>query len=827
MRTAIARCLTAPWTSAVVLGAACQVSQVLLLRELLMVFHGNELSLGVILAAWMAWVGVGARLGDAVLRRWTDAERILRVDAALVALLLPATVLIVRALPGVLAIPPGALPSLGDMTVGSLAALAPVTVPLGAQFVLIARIWRSRDEAPGHRAPGTSEGVAARGAGARAAGAAKTYVGEALGNAAGGVAFTLVLVHHLDAVQTAVAVGALLLASALARRNAAAALVAALAAVALLPLAARLDDASTRLQWRVRAPGYELLAAHPSRYGVIAVLGRDDQVAVFQSGQLVFATGGADERATGLEEESAVALAHLAMTQHPEPRRVLLIGGGLRGTLREVLRHGVEAVDYVELDPALLAAVQPHLAAGTRAALADPRVTVVRSDGRSFLKTTRDTYDLIVLDVPDPTTAVLNRFYTYEAFAEAAARLRPGGVLVATAHSTPDLRGSAIANRNAALYHTLRRVFPEVLAIGERRLALVAALDPNGITHDPRVLIRRYGERGIVSPSFDAGRFLLLLEPGQLERIQWVLRRHGRGATAHLEPPPAPPLVPGDLALQAVQEATWPPVAERFFVNADARPVAYYHTLLFWTALTRADAAPALRWIARVEPWWVAPPLALALLAAAWLRMRRGARPRAGPRFAVGFAVFTTGLSTMTMQVALLFAFQSVYGFVYEMVGLIVAVFMAGLALGATLTRILVRDTADPRALASVQAAVAVTALGLAWALPAAAGLAAPAAVLAAFAACTFVSGVLNGADFPLATACYLAIDRRPERATAVVYAVELAGACIGAAMASAVIAPVLGLVACCLLAAWANATALAVLAVSGLRPARIHAHPN
>jgi spermidine synthase len=269
-------------------------------------------------------------------------------------------------------------------------------------------------------------------------------------------------------------------------------------------------------------------------------------------------------------------------------------------------------------------------------------------------------------------------------------------------------------------------------------------------------------------------------------------------------------------------------------VNTDARPIGYYHTLLFWSALTRADAAPALRWIARVQPWWVLPPLALALVAAALLRMGRGprrvsprgsaARAPAGPRFAVLFAVFTTGLSTMALQVALLFAFQSVYGFVYEMVGLIVAIFMAGLALGATLTRVLVRDPADRRVLAAVQAAVAAAALAVAWALPWAGGLASAAGVFAAFAACTFVSGVLNGADFPLATAAYLALDGRPERSTAVVYAVELAGACIGAALASAVVAPVLGLVACCLLAASANATAFAVLGVSGLRPARIDA---
>lgn len=821
MRRALIRRVPAHLSMVLMLGVTGQVGQVLVLRELLMVFHGNELSLGIILASWMLWVGIGSRLGAAALQRWPDAERLLRIDAALVALLLPATVLLIRVLPAAFGAPPGALLSLADMAAGSLTVMAPLTALLGAQFVLLTRIWRQRDSAGG------------------SSGAAKTYVGEAVGNAVGGLAFTLVLVHHLDAVQTALAIGAAMLAAVLARRSPATGIAVAAAGLALLPLASRLDEAATRLQWRLQAPQYELLETYRSRYGTIAVLGREDQVAFYQSGQLVFATGGTDERAVGLEEQPAVTLAHLAMTQHRDPRRVLVVGGGLRGTLREIVRHDVERVDYVELDPALLAATAPYLGAGTRAALADPRVRVLHTDGRLFVKAGGDAYDLIVVDVPDPTTAVLNRFYTVEFFTEAAARLRPGGVLVVGALSTPDLRGTAIANRNATLFHTLGRVFPVVLAIGERRLALVATFDPDQVTHDARVLVRRYLERGVVSPAFDAGHLALLLEPGPMARINWVLRHHGRSATAHLEPPPASPLVPGDPAQQRAHEAALPPVAERFFVNTDARPIGYYHTLLFWSALTRTDAGPALRWIARVQPWWALPPLALALATAGLLRTirrtrgpdgpRDGGRPAsglrdAGPRFAVLFAVFTTGLSTMALQVALLFAFQSVYGFVYEMVGLIVAIFMAGLALGATLTRVLVRDPADRRVLAAVQAAVAVAALAVAWALPWAGGLASATGVFVAFAACTFVSGVLNGADFPLATACYLALDRRPERSVAVVYAVELAGACIGAALASAVVAPVLGLVACCLLAASANATAFAVLGVSGLRPARIDA---
>jgi spermidine synthase len=83
------------------------------------------------------------------------------------------------------------------------------------------------------------------------------------------------------------------------------------------------------------------------------------------------------------------------------------------------------------------------------------------------------------------------------------------------------------------------------------------------------------------------------------------------------------------------------------------------------------------------------------------------------------------------------------------------------------------------------------------------------------FSAITFVAGLFNGADFPLATACCMALNKRAEKATGIVYGVELFGACAGALLASVVVAPVLGIVACCLLAGIANATAFLVVLIS------------
>ncbi len=793
------------------LGMVCQIGQIVLLRELLMVFHGSELSIGVIFAAWMIGVGAGSWLGARVVERLVRPLLLLTLTAGGVLVLLPVTVLLIRLCRGFFDVLPGAYLSVPDMAFASVVLMLPVCLLLGAHFVFLAQAWRA-----GSGVEDTS-------------GAARTYIGEAVGNVAGGLLFTFLIVHFLDSFQTAVLAGLIMLAAALSlsldasrsrgRRKGPQRVVLVslgIAALVSVPLLGYLDAWAYRLQWHHFAPEHQLVEIRQSRYGTIAVVQREDQYSIYQSGNLLFAVAGPEADSPAHEEHEAAVLAHLALVQHEAPRRILLIGGGLRGTLREMTRHPVERIDYVELDPVLTATVRPYLSSATLAALQDPRVRLIHADGRLFIKTTRANYDMIVVDVPDPATAVLNRYYTEEFFREAESRLSPGGVLVVGAVSTPGMRGRAVANRNATIFHTLQRVYPHVLPLGERHLYLFATHAPDQISPDVEVLRQRYLRRNIETDAFSHRHFDTLLEEGPLRRMNWVIRHHGRHADAHLNAPETGPLFPAAIAEQQSAQDLLPPVVDRYFINSDFRPIGYFHTLVFWNVLTRGPEEDAFTWVLRVEPWWIAPPVALVLATTLALRLvggRVGRRPDV--HVAVLWAVFTTGLSTMALQIALLFSFQSIYGFVYEQVGLIVAMFMGGLALGTALTHRYITDKSDMRILACIQLLIAVLACLLAVALPWSAAPASPAVVFGLFSAMTFGAGLLNGADFPLATACYMALKKRSATATGTVYGVELAGASVGAVLASVVVAPVLGIPACCLLAGIAQGTAFVVLLIA------------
>lgn len=131
-------------------------------------------------------------------------------------------------------------------------------------------------------------------------------------------------------------------------------------------------------------------------------------------------------------------LVHPALSQFAHPVRVLILGGGDGMAAREALKSPhVTHLRLVDLDPLMTAlfTTHPDLIALNNGALRDPRVEVLNADAWSHLEAERDSYDLIVLDLPDPKSVSLSRFYTRSFFARAAQHLRPGGLIVTHASS--------------------------------------------------------------------------------------------------------------------------------------------------------------------------------------------------------------------------------------------------------------------------------------------------------------------------------------------------------------------------------------------------------
>lgn len=136
-------------------------------------------------------------------------------------------------------------------------------------------------------------------------------------------------------------------------------------------------------------------------------------------------------------------MTHVPILAHGKAKRVLIIGGGDGGILREVIRHpGIEHVTMVEIDPAVTDFCKKQLPQISAGAFDDPRLNLVFADGAKFVEESTDSFDVIIVDSTDPIGPgeVLFREEFYRA---AHARLTPGGVIV-TQNGVPFMQGDEL-----------------------------------------------------------------------------------------------------------------------------------------------------------------------------------------------------------------------------------------------------------------------------------------------------------------------------------------------------------------------------------------------
>ncbi len=747
------------------LGAFTLATQAILLREFFVVAAGNEISFGIAMAGWLLGVGAGSLAGACFSRRRLSTAAAFSWSALALSLSAPLLLAAARTLHLLGAVPRGGILPLSRSLFLIPLLLLPFSFVSGFAFPLADRL-RPLAAAKAPRAM------------------AAAYAWEALGGMAGGAIYSFWLLGRLDplAILLLLALPLLLASAAVGRAGgrapAAAGLGAALLALAALlsGAAGRGDSLLARWRWLGVAAG-ELVAVRDTRYQNLQLGLRSGQYSLFANGRLaaVFPDPAADEM-----------LAAQLLSQHPRPRRVLVIGDVFAGLGRELLRYPLDALTAVEIDPGYADLIRGHLLAGDRNALADRRLRTVALDGRRFVLAAAGggdggLYDLAFIHQPDAWTAQLNRYYTREFFLDLKRALAPGGVVALRLASAENYASGIVLPYTAAVYHTLKSVFAQVAVQPGTESFLFAAEAAGSVSADPQVLAGRY-RRLAPPPARLAPLFSHLYPPGKTEFIRRALERHR---------PPA--------------------------LNRDDRPIAYFlgSRLLGWSSGSPLTGLFAL--LARITLPRVLAMLALFLMPvvlAAWLG-RRG-RGRALPPL---LAAFCGGFAGLSFEVTAIFLFQNNWGFVYGAVGMLLALYMLGLGAGAAWTGRWLEKNAPAPAAASRRLALAtalIAALNLTL-LPALAGSRSGPAGQWLLAAWLGLMGLLGGALLPLG----LRVLDRPSagQAAGLLNGCDYAGGAVGSLAMAAFFLPLLGTAASLLVISFlALAAALLALALPGAR---------
>jgi len=447
--------------------------------------------------------------------------------------------------------------------------------------------------------------------------------------------------------------------------------------------------------------------------------------------------------------------------------------------LEEIIKHPVQQVDYVELDPMIVKMSKEFLAPEYSAVLANPKISVINTDGRYFINKQGKKYDCIIIHLGDPYNAQLNRFYTYEFFREAAGWLKDGGIISFYLNASENYIGADMGNFLRSIYATMKMVFPEIKVFPGNSAYFLASNSKGALTYDYNILMQRAKERHL---NLKYVREYYLFSRLSTEKVSYF--EH---------------LLSEDKNIK---------------INYDFRPSAYYYGIIAWGARFRGSLFPKILKLANERIIWIA--LCFFSVIFIFLGRIRQRKPLAL------FSVAVAGLSQSASQIILLFSFQIIYGYLFYKLGILFTFFMAGLAAASWwMGRIINKIKSGLQPIMAVQLGIFIFSLvipvALHWisSLKGQLGFWFGANILFPF--LSLVSGLLGGLLFPLVNKIYLDESGGKEygAVSGLIYGFDLFGSCLGAVLSAVFLIPILGIGKSCLILAVLNLTVFVAFLLS------------
>lgn len=736
-----------------VLGFGGIVAQTLLLREMLILFSGNELSLCLVISSWVVSEALGAFIAGIWAGRRIVNARVYTCATLLFAAAFPISIYATRVFKPLTGIPAEMAVGIFTVLYASFSLLLPTGFLHGFLFSLACALY-------------------ARGTADIRSPAGKVYFYETLGTIAGGLVISYLLIPHLHAFQIGFGLCLLngiccLLLLGYSHEGKAIAYAVTGTLFVALPIFLLVRGADTLHVTSVNKvfAGRNLVYYENSFYQNIAVVKTEDQYTFFTDGLPAVTTPVPD--IVSVEE-----FVHFSLPAHPSPDKILFLGGGAGGAIHEALKYpSIKQIDYVELDPAMLQTIRRFQTPLTESELTDTRVHLHYVDGRRFIRESDSQYDVVLLNMASPSNLQQNRFFTEESFALVRHILKQGGIFVLTlpgslAYYSPELKAI-----NKSVLRSLSAVFPHQYVVpGDTNIFLASvSADISRVT--PEMIHKRLEAAHIQTNLIT---YAHLVDRFQQRRRDWFLA-----------------------ALDNAEALS----------NRDFRPAGVFYYIAYENLMLAPSLKPLFVWVQRVT-FPIAGSFILLLFCMALLFGRRWA-PVSFP-----FAIATTGFAGMVMELMLIFGFQVVYGYVFYEIALLITAFMAGIAAGSLLITNRLREARSALSLfLSVEAGLVLFTL-LLMALFSLLGipvLSQPLVLHLLFLFLLFASGIFTGMEFPLATSIYQSTCPL-ERRVGVLYAADLAGGCAGGLFTGILLFPLLGLFSTLLLVALLKACSLTFL---------------
>ncbi len=418
-------------------GISSVVTQLLTIREFLAQFQGNEFVIALILFSWLIQGGIGTLISRFVTGKSAPSANFLGILSLTLASLPALQILLIRELRNTLFIHGSSVGFYQTFTFIFLTT-APYALLIG--FVLPYSLFVLRALKPDY--PGSY-----------------IYITDSLGDVTGGALFSFFLVYFFSPLQS-VFISNIFLISAtyyLMRDSGLRTfrIITGTALALFVLLSGVLFEQKSLIP-----PEGKLVYYKESKFGRIEVHQNREQFTLIGDGVPLFSN-----QNTSIAEETI----HYPLSQLSDPKKILVISS--EGNIMEELeKYHPESIDYVELDPDLSDAM-------FRFGLIKKihGLNVINQDGRAYLEKSDKIYDAIILNLPEPETYQINRFYTDSFYDILSKRLSSGGILSFSMEGYDNYLAEPQRQKISSVYNTLSRHFKNILLLPGQNIYFLAS----------------------------------------------------------------------------------------------------------------------------------------------------------------------------------------------------------------------------------------------------------------------------------------------------------------------------------------------------------------
>jgi len=585
-------------------GAAISTTQIVIFREYMCVSGGNELALGIALSIWLFSNAVGALV-------WTRRRRDIRggvylvMAAGLFFSLL--SVLFLRYVRTIFGLSIGVIPDFRILLLSGILSVMPAALISGFSFPYLCNLFRGVREV-------LRVGF--------------IYAVESFGLVLGYFATTVfvnIKLQHMVIILLLYSFCILIGLINSARYRFIRAGVFIVVALILTCGIRYLDDFSLRDSFESSFGGFSYLSHRDTNYNRYIVARRGEEYSLFVNNQF---------SKTIADEYNSKIFSHLAMTIADGRGRVLVSGEASYDILRHISEHRLSGIDYIEYDRELSSFLRESIK-DIHSELSG--IDIINDDARRFIHNSQSKYGVIIIDIPEPVSLQLNRYFTLEFFEDARRALSVDGILIFSLPSVASQPSDPKRDFIVSVYRAARSVFSNIRALAAERIYIFAS---NGtINTNLEDLIIRFRTYNI-SCSFEPELMSLALDEDNNRKITNILE------SIDLEP------------------------------NRDKSPYALFSSLVLYEMSSSQKGISLLSHIKWIKVYHIGIVLVLITLLVIFIGKKK-------KYIFNGILMYAQGFISMSLEIVIVYLFQIECGMLYHYMAMLFALFMLGLGTGS------------------------------------------------------------------------------------------------------------------------------------------------